>query len=1138
MESRLHAGLLAFLICLLPSKPCAAQTMAAVLEGRVYDDQGLVMAGAQVTVTRIDTTDVRAASTDDEGTFRVTALVPGRYRVEVGAPGFRRSVQQPVVLEIGQHQRIDARLEIGPVSELAEVVAAPSRIDASTSSLGSVVENTRLAALPLDTRNTYSLIYLTPGVAGEIGDAHNRVNYSVNGVRTGLMDTLIDGATAAFPTVNGFHGISVFPPVDAVQEFKVEAGNFPAEFGRSLGSVLNLAYKSGGNTFRGVVHERYRNARFDETTYFGRQEGQSPPGFSRHQFGGFASGPLVRDRTFFMVSYEGLRERRFRELLTTMPTALERNGDFSQTRGANGQPIVIYDPATTRPNTAGTGYVRTPFPGNRVPAERMDPVALNVLPYWPEPNRAGDANTGRNNFYASGYGRVETDNVDARVDQQIGPGRRVFGRYSHRRWLDAPAQLFPGSTGVAEGRINQHDRGHNVVAEFADATRARTVLNARLGFTRTRFLFENQSLGFAPSSLGLPAEIDQEVDRLLFPALAVNDINPLGGSDHRDSNFNTLSVAASLTRDSGRHTVKAGYDGRVFHVNVWEARAAGSFSFSRLFTQGPNPLASTGLGGHGFASFLLGAGSNGSVIRNWKNASTRSSYHAWYIQDDWRVSDRLTINMGVRYDIDLPRTEIEDRMSWFDPDVASPLAEVVPGFPDLRGGLQFVGVEGHPRTQYDGDWNNIAPRLGAVYRLSDRTVVSGAVGRFYGPGPMAAQGTVGALGYRVQTPWLTTLDSLTPHHYLRDPFPDGFLPVTGSADGLLTGVGGRLEAPLADTRTPSTWQWHATIQREFPGLILLEASYVGTRGYDLSLGGESGYTLNQLDPGYQSLGAALNDLVPNPFYGFVSSGVLAQPTVRRGQLLRPYPQFGDIIALFASGARSRYDALQISASRRLSRGLAFDGSVVWSKSTDWGQNYQNAYDLASANALAAVHVPYRVVASAVYNVPGGHAPTGSSGARRLAGTLLGGWQVSAIWTLQAGPTLGVTGPNSSGTFGQVTRPDWDGRDPSLPGTAEDKLTRWFDTTAFGQAPLFTFGNAPERVPGLRAHHLHNLDLALGRDLPVIGAVRPQIRLEIFNVFNYVQFGAPNTNVNSATFGQVTSQANVPRRIQVGLRASW
>ncbi|MGD9904306.1 MAG: carboxypeptidase regulatory-like domain-containing protein [Vicinamibacterales bacterium] len=1114
----------------------AAQTAAAVVEGVSTDPQGLPVPDVDIAVTRLDTNERRLVRTGPAGQYRVGGLAPGRYRLEAVRAGFRRFVREPIELEIGQHARVDAPLAVGTVTDAVAVSTPLSRLN-QTSSLGRVVDNQRLAALPLDTRNTYALVTLTPGVVGEIGQAHNRVNYSVNGARAGLMDTLIDGAPASFPTVNGFHGVAIFPSVDAVQEFRLEAGNYGAEFGRSLGSVLNLAYKSGSNAFHGVAHERYRNARFDRRTYFNRREGGGRPAFSRHQFGGVAGGPVVRDRVFVMAVFEGLRERSFSERLTTVPTALERVGDFSRTRAVNGQPVVVYDPDTTRPNPSGSGYVRSPFPGNRVPVARLDPVALNVMQFWPQPNRDGDPVSGRNNFYASGFGRVSTSNVDVRADGRLGAGRHGFLRYSQRRWLDAPASLFPGATAVAEGRIHQRDRGHQVVAEVADASRAGTAVDVRVGFARTHFLFENQSLGFAPSSLGLPASIDAEVDRLLFPAFAVTDVSPLGGSDHRDSNFNTASLAASVAHDVGRHALKGGYEGRLFRVNVWEARAAGSFSFSRLFTQGPNPLASTAVGGHGFASFLLGAGSNGSVIRNWKDVATQSVYHAWYLQDDWRVTDRLTLNLGLRYDLDTPRTEAEDRLSWFDPEAPSPLAGLVPGYPDLRGGLRFVGVDGNSRTQYRGDWNNLAPRLGGAFRLSARTVVSAALGRFFGPGPFAAQGTVGPAGWRVETPWVYTLDGLTPFHRLRDPYPDGFPPVPGSSEGLLTGLGARVEAPLRGARTPNAWQWHVTLQRELPWNLILEAGYVGTRGRDLSLGGESGYTLNQLDPAYQALGPALNELVPNPFSGYVTTGALAEPTVRRGQLLRPFPQFGDVIALFASGARSRYDALQVSASRRLAGGLSFDASVVWSKSTDWGQSYQNAYDLAAADGLSSVHVPYRVVASAVYQVPGpGGAATGGAG--RMARALVAGWQLGAIWTLQAGPTLAVTGPNASGTFGQVTRANWTGVDVSLGGDDESRLTRWFDTAQFSPAATFTFGNAPERIPGLRADRLHNLDVALSKDLPAVSGVRPQLRLEVFNLFDDVQFGPPDTRVNSGTFGQVTSQANLPRRIQLGVRAVW
>ena len=853
--------------CCLVSPPAGAQTTTGVVLGTVRDAAGAVVPGAVVTMINAGTNARDESVSDERGNFIVPQLPPGTYRLEATMQGFKGFVRTAVALQVQQQVRIDVVLEIGQMAETVNVVAGTSIVDTTTSSVGKVVDNARIQALPLNTRNIYSLIYLTPGVTGGIGNSHNQVGYSVNGVRGGLMETLIDGSSAAFPTVNGFHGISVFPSLDAVQEFKVQGGNYSAEFGRSLGSVLNLVYKSGTNAFHGTGYEFYRDSQLDSNTYFNKQRNIPLADFSRSQFGGMTGGPIARDRTFFMVSYEGLRQNGFRELLTTVPTALERSGDFSQTRGANGQPITIYDPATTAPNAAGNGFTRAPFSANRIPRERMDPVALNVLRYFPEPNQPGDPTTGRNNFYASGSAQVNTDNFDLRIDHVLGEKRRLFGRYSYRRSLDAPPQLFPGETGAAEGRINLNDWGQNFVLDYSDLTWGKTVLNARLGFARNRFLFENMALGFSPTSLGFPADIEANVDRPMFPAFAVSDVTSLGGGDHRSSGFNNYNGAVSLSRSVRTHFLKAGYEGRMLRINVWEARAAGSYTLSRLFTQGPNPLATTALGGHGFASFLLGTGSSGLLYQNWKNVAAQSFYHAFYLQDDWRVTDRLTVNAGLRYDFDVPRTERYDRMSWFDPDARSPLADVVPGLPALHGGLRFVGVDGNPRSQYQGDWNNLAPRVGAAYQLTPKTVLRGAVGRFFGPSTLAAQGTVGPYGFRVETPWIATLDNLSPVNLLRNPFPQGFRPVPGAADGLLTAIGGRVEAPLTDTTTPYVWQWNATVQRELPGSVLVEAAYVGNRGRELSLGGEGGYTLNQLDPSYLSLGTALNQLVPNPFFG-------------------------------------------------------------------------------------------------------------------------------------------------------------------------------------------------------------------------------------------------------------------------------
>jgi hypothetical protein len=320
--------------------------------------------------------------------------------------------------------------------------------------------------------------------------------------------------------------------------------------------------------------------------------------------------------------------------------------------------------------------------------------------------------------------------------------------------------------------------------------------------------------------------------------------------------------------------------------------------------------------------------------------------------------------------------------------------------------------------------------------------------------------------------------------------------------------------------------------------VLVQAGYVGSRGRDLALGSESGYTLNQLDPSLLSLGAALNQLVPNPFYGTVTTGPLAQPTVSRGQLLRPYPQFGDVIPLFYSGARSSYDAFQLTVSRRLAGGLEFEGSYVGSRSMDWGQSYQNAYDPASANALSAVHVPYRVVVSGLYALPFGRGRAIGRTLSPAIDALLGGWQVNGIWTFQAGPTLGITASNTSGTFAQVTRANWNGEDATIDAAAEDKLGQWFDTSAFSQPGAFTFGNAPERIPGLRADRLNNVDLSVVKEVRPADALRLQVRVEVFNLLNDVQFAAPNTSVTSASFGVVSAQANQPRQLQFGLKLLW
>ena len=1115
-----------------------AQSYTGTITGTLKDTSGAVIPHASITITNQQTDRQESAMTDLEGRYTSVPLPPGEYRVEASLQGFRRAARRDVTVQVNSTLIIDFTLEVGELTDAVEVRADATLLETNTGTVGKIVDNRRILELPLNTRNVYSLIFLTPGVAGSIGNNYNSMSYTVNGARPTMMDTVIDGVTASFPTVNGFTGISVFPSVDAIQEFKVLGANYPAEYGRSLGSVLNVVYKSGTNEFHGSGYEFFRDSAFDANNFFSNRAGTPLGDFRRSQFGGVASGPIRRGRTFYMASFEGLRERRASETTATVPTLAQRQGDFSQTFAQDGQLIRIFDPFTTRANPNG-GFIRDQFAGNVIPAARMDPVALQVLKYFPLPNQPGTPVTGTQNYFATGTAELNVDNYDGRVDHQLSNNQKFFVRYSYRKTFSAPAIFFPGELAIAEGRVNEQNLAHNFVGDYSRTVSNTTVLNARMGFARTLFIFDNQGLGFRPSSLGLPASIDDNVDRLMFPRFGVGGQVTLGGNDHRYNAFMSYTAAASLTKVRGGHTWKAGFEGRMLRVNVWEARSAGTFNFRNAETQGPVPTSASSTAGFAFASFLLGTGApNDVLIQNWKNVAANSFYWAGYAQDDWRLNSKLTLNLGLRYDIDVPRTERYNRMNYFDPDARSPLADRVSAFPNLKGGVVFVGVDGRNRYQYNWDTNNIAPRLGLSYQVNQKTVVRAGYSHIFGPSNQGAQGTVGPFGFRTENLWVTSIDGITPLNTLRNPYPNGFLPSPGSSQGLLTQAGANLQAPLRDTPSPWTRQFNINVQRELPWATFVEIAYVGTRGYDLSRSSEGGLSLNQLDPQYMSLGTQLNQLVPNPFFGIVNNGVLTQPTVSRAQLLRPYPQFTDIIPLYSSGAKSRYNALQITGRKRMTHGLMLEGSYTFAKAEEIGMNHQNSYDIEASWALASYDIAHRFVISYLYELPFGRNRRFASDTSTLVNAIIGGWQFNGITTLQSGTPLSITATNTAGIFGQRTQPNNNGKDPRLDGPVNERLNRYFDTSVYSQPAAFTFGNEPIFSPLLRAHNVRNFDLSLFKNFDLTTRARLQFRVEALNAFNRVQFSGPNTSVTSTSFGVISGQANAPRQLQFGLKMLW
>jgi len=1111
-----------------------AQSFTGAITGTVLDSTGAVVPKASIVAINTATNARTMAVSDASGNYTVVSLSPGVYTLEVSAPGFKKHIRSGIVLEVSQQIRMDVTLSVGEVAESITVSEGAVALDAASSVIAKVVDNRAILNLPLNTRNVYSLIYLTPGVGGSIGNNYNSMSYSINGARTSLMETIVDGVTGGHPTVQGYSGISVFPSVDAIGEFKVMGANYSAEYGRSMGSVLNVVYKSGTNVWHGTAYEFLRNSKMDANNFFANRQGAPLASFKRSQFGGVLSGPIKKDQTFFLFSLEDLRERSFQSTTTTVPTELQRQGDFSKTLASNGQLIRIFDPFTTRPNPAG-GFIRDQFPNNVIPASRILTPSRNLMKYYPAPNAPGNPVTNAQNYFSTGSHKLNIDNYDARVDHNLSASKRFFVRYSQRYNEDAPAILFPEEIKVAEGRIIQENYMKNVVVDYTHTLSPTTVFDARLGFARSLYIYNNQGVGFLASSLGLPKSLDTAGFLPNFPVISASGYVTLGGGDHRKNAFMTYTATASLTKISGPHTWKYGWEGRLIRVNNHEYRnTSGSYSFGTNFTQGPNPNAASSTAGNGLASLLIGTGS-GNLIQNFKDVAAQSYYHAWYVQDDWRVTRKLTFNLGLRYDLDTPRTERFNRMNYFDPNALSPLSGKVAGFSDLRGGLVFVGINGVGRHQYHWDTNNLAPRFGFAYQLTDKTVVRGGWGNFFGVSPQQAHGTVGPFGFRTQYNWIGSVDGITPYNLFSNPFPEGFGMPPGASEGLLTQAGSNIQAPLQDTVTPYSMQWNLNVQREVPGRVLLQVGYVGTRGLQLMRNDESGLDINQLDPKYMELGSALNQQVDNPFYGKINAGVFTSAKIGRAQLLRPYPQFTSIIPLYSSGSSSTYHSLQVSFTKRYSHGLQVEGSYTWSKTLDNGMSHQNSYDIRASRSVTSFDRTHRFVASYIYELPFGRGRKFGANMAKALDWAVGGWQFNGITTYETGTPLSISANNTAGIGNPVTRANNNGKSARLTGDIHERLNRYFDTSVFSQPAPFTFGNVSPYTNDLRAPGSRNYDLSLFKEFRSSERWRFQLRGEFLNAFNRVRFGSPNTSVTSTSFGVITSQANSPRQTQIGLK---
>jgi len=1116
----------------------------AQLTGRVTDSTGAVVPLAQVAVKSVESAVETQTKTNAEGYFNFLSLLPGTYEVSVAKEGFRLWRQVNLKLAVQQVARLDLTLEVGSVSERVEVSDRQVLLDSETSSLGQVVAGRQITDLPLLGRNPYALALLVSGVRPTAGmnnvpiDVFSNQFASINGARANQNEFLLDGSPNSNPSWNG---PSFFPNPDFVQEFKIETNNFSAEYGRAAGGVFNVVTRAGTNDIHFSLYEFLRNDKLNANDWFLNRSARPRSPFRLNQFGGSFGGPVVlprlyngRNRTFVFGNGEFVRLVQPDPVNTTVPDSRQLAGDFSATRSAAGQVIQVFDPFSTRRNPSGSGCVRTVFPGNVIPVSRFDPVSRNILEYYPAPNTAGQPLTGANNYVRANSDPTNKDTFSLRLDHYFSERHRLFGRFSFDNTSIVYKPTYGNDNIASPVPGPQYIHRRNAVAEDTYTITPSLLATVRASYSRSSNFRDPLSKGFDIGKLGFPQGLAQEMgEPFAFPVINVGGMGSLGMTTVIRSGMDTYALQGSVAKSLQRHNVKAGFESRVIRMHNYTYQDNGrSFTFSNAWTQGPDPNRASQTAGFGLASFLLGTPASGAS--QWPPAAAlQSSYYAAYVQDTFRVTTRLTLNLGMRYDYESPYTDRFDQLTNFDYNLRPPLS--VQGM-DLKGALTFVGVGGVPRLLTDPDRNNFAPRLGFAFGATKTTVLRGGAGAFFAPATGGNGGSVtnyGSSGFAATTAMTTTLDGVSPLDTLRNPYPRGILRPSGSALGPATLLGQGIAFADRGSRTPYSGQWNFNIQQQLPGEMLFEVGYAGSRGLKFMMGS----ALNQLTDEALKLGDGLRTLVPNPFFGQIQEGALSQRTVSQAQLLRPYPHFQGVSANSSRGA-SEYHSLQVRLERRYARGLIVVGAYTFSKSMDiatsrWagedigGGAIQNWHDLRSEWAISSLDQTHRLVVNSTYEIPIGKGLPG------LAGKLVSGWQAAGIFSLTSGAPLGIaSAANTTFSQGGSQRPNWTGVSTRL---SDPTPSRWFDTSQFSAPEPYRFGNAPRNFADSRADGLVGLDVTASKTTRLTEKLGLQFRAEFFNLTNSPRFAPPNISFGNASFGVVSAQGNQPRIVQLSLK---
>ena len=1142
-----------------------AQTLAssAVFSGSVSDSSGARISNATVVLTSPDKGITRTFKTDAEGNFSFALLPASTYTLTVSAQGFKTARQQGITLEVGQSASQAVALTIGS-SEQIEVTAEAPLLQTDNANVGAEISTKQVTELPLNLRNVFNFVELNSSVnnlsqrqtissGGQQGSADQDVSFfNFGGGYFGTTAFLLDGAWDAS---EGWGGVIYVPSPDNVQEFKVQQNTFSAQYGWSTGNVINVVTKSGGSSLHGDAYDYLRNASLDANNYFNNLNGLPKPVSHRNQFGVAIGGPVYipgiykqRDKTFFFFNFEGHRDHNAGNYAGTVPIPAFRNGDFSALLGpqigtdALGRPILsgqLYDPFST--HAVGGGFIRDPIPGNNLATyvspytggSLINSIGQSLINFYPAPLN----NSLTNNWSATGLLADYSDEYSGRIDHNFSDKTRLYGRYSYKKeYKDEEAAFFGASNPAGPGQRNPNNRW-NVGVGLSQVFSPTFTMSLNLGGMKWVEGNDVQSNGFKASSLGLPSFIDTYSPQ--FPIISVATYlpeGPVAGAGQGAFPRSSASGSVDFVKVRGPHQLSFGYmavatdeNGGRFHFTP--------FNFDTLFTSGPDPKAPTSGTGDSAASMLLGLPASGNTGIAISNVS-RTWFHGVYLQDDWKATRKLTLNLGLRWEVQRPVTDRYNRLASFNYNAVNPISAAVGQ--TYLGELVFAssGNRGLTNTNY----KNFAPRIGFAYQLMPKLVMRGGYGIFY---PPSYRGTGPAPGFSSDTPYVSSNDGgLTPAGTLSSAFSGGLVPVSGSSLDGLTNVGQSVTAVSRTRKTYYDQQWTYGFQYAPTSNDVIDVTYVGNHGVHVDA---SGLNLNQLDPKYFSMGNALLAQVPNPFFGQITSSAcsLDQPTVAQGQLLRPHPEFCDINENQDPAGSSSYNALDVNYTHRVSQGLTLLASYTFSKfidnvggpenwasaSANFSENIRNVYNLAAEKSVDATDTPHSFVLSYVYEIPVGKNKKFASGSNGALNQVIGGWQTSGTLTLKEGFPLTITGSNNN-NFGV-------GQHVNVVGDyhlAHPSRTEWFNTAAFATAPAWTLGNAPRYFSDLRAPGYRNFDLSIQKYFPIKESVRLQFRLDMFNALNHTNFYSPNTFMGGG-FGTI-NQAWTPRQMQAALKLYW